>query len=511
MNPLFNIDFYKADHRRQYPEGTEYVYSNFTPRSSYWCSFIRSGEQKIVFAGLQGYVKRVLIDQWNNHFFSRPKDEVVKEYRDMMMKCLGPSMEDCSHIEDLHDLGFLPLHIIGLPEGSFVTEGTPVLTVINTDPRFFWLTNFIETSLSAELWKTSTSATIAAEYRRICDNFAKRTCDNNEHVHFQCHDFSARGMSGMQDAAQTGLGHLLFFRGTDTVAAIDHVNSYYYGKDSELVGASVPATEHSVMCMGTKESEQETFKRLICDTYPQGIVSIVSDTWDFWKVMTEHAPNLKDEIMSRDGKVVFRPDSGDPERIICGSSDELNDLPEEKGALQLLWENFGGTVNEKGFKVLDPHVGLIYGDSITIDRCYSILNRMEKMGFASSNIVFGVGSFTYQMNTRDTLGFAMKATWGQINGEGVDIFKDPVTDSGIKRSAKGILKVRNHGRVFNEVSQYSLSSVENYIGGKIFTNNDMVTYYHGELTEIEGRDPVFDCKWSMESIDKIRERVEGII
>jgi nicotinamide phosphoribosyltransferase len=225
------------------------------------------------------------------------------------------------------------------------------------------------------------------------------------------------------------------------------------------------------MCAGSKEDEIGTFRRLL-ETYPTGILSIVSDTWDLWKVCTEHLVTLKEEILARDGKLVIRPDSGDPVDILCGeglcssnhpefTGDDwsvVKKLPKEKGVIELLWDVFGGTINEQGYKVLDSHIGAIYGDSITIDRADEICRRLEAKGFASTNVVLGIGSFTYQYNTRDTFGFAMKATYVELTevtgvsiGEvgtmdvnkviGREIFKNPITDDGTKKSATGLLQV----------------------------------------------------------------------
>ena len=203
-----------------------------------------------------------------------------------------------------------------------------------------------------------------------------------------------------------------------------------------MIGGSVPATEHSVMCMGTKDNEIGTFERLITELYPTGIVSIVSDTWDFWQVITEYLPQLKSRIVARDGKVVIRPDSGDPVKIIVGDKDAVPGSPEYKGAIECMWEVFGGTVTEKGYKLLDSHIGLIYGDSITLQRQEAILGGLKEKGFASFNVVLGIGSFTYEYVTRDTYGFAMKATYGEVNGEPRNIFKDPKTDDGTKKIRK---------------------------------------------------------------------------
>lgn len=225
------------------------------------------------------------------------------------------------------------------------------------------------------------------------------------------------------------------------------------------------------------QNELNSFKRLL-DLYPTGILSVVSDTWDLWKVCTEYLPALKDKILTRDGKLVIRPDSGDPVDIICGINSRIRETdsddapiisytkeevshPSFKGVIELLWDVFGGTTNEQGYKVLDSHIGAIYGDSITLDRAKQICERLKAKGFASTNIVLGIGSFTYQYNTRDTFGFAMKATYGEITTKRLDvaselnnyqpeeiieveareIFKDPITDDGTKRSKKGLLNV----------------------------------------------------------------------
>ncbi|QOV68449.1 nicotinate phosphoribosyltransferase [Citrobacter sp. BDA59-3] len=444
MNPILAIDGYKVSHRAQYPQGTTQVYSNFTPRSDrFFSSPVADG--KLVFFGLQGFLQWFMVDLFNDAFFARPQEDVVNEYKAVMDSYLGKDAVPVDHIRALHNLGYLPLHVKSLDEGSKVPMKVPVLTITNTRDEFFWLVNYLETVLSAELWKASTNATIAHHYRKVCEQWAVKTCSDMSHLDFQCHDFSFRGMAGLQDTMQAGAGHLLSFKGTDSIPSLLYARDHYTAGEDYFIGASIPATEHSVMCMGEKEQEIETFRRLIVDLYPQGFVSIVSDTWDYWRVMTEYTRELKQIILNREGSVVFRPDSGDPVEILCGTGadDDTRNTrtPEEKGSVEVLWEIFGGTVNEKGYKVLDPHVGLIYGDSITLARADEILRRLEAKGFASSNVVFGVGSFTYQYNTRDTFGFAMKATWGAVNGEGRMIFKEPKTDSGLKRSARGLLRV----------------------------------------------------------------------
>jgi nicotinamide phosphoribosyltransferase len=443
LRPATLIDFYKSGHIRQYPDNTTLIYSNFTPRSG--SHFPIPGTSKVLFVGLQGIVKWLLIDLWNKEFFEKPLSEVLDSYNYRMNSSLGVGSVSCNHIVELHKLGYLPLEIKALPEGSLVPFKIPFLTIKNTLPEFFWLVNYLEDMLSAEGWKSSTNATIAYKYRELLDRYARLTGAPMDFCAWQGHDFSFRGLSGVYDASSSGIGHLVSFLGTDTVPSLDYIDEYYKGSGT-FIGGSVPATEHSVMCMGGEETELETFSRLL-DLYPEGVLSIVSDTWNFWNVITNTAATLKDKILARKpnalgmAKVVFRPDSGDPVRIICGDSTIDSNSAPRRGAVECLWDLFGGTINAAGYKVLHERVGLIYGDSITYERAHRILERLKDKGFASNNIVFGIGSYTYQHNTRDSLGFAMKATYGEVNGVGRELFKDPVTDSGIKKSAKGLLRV----------------------------------------------------------------------
>lgn len=458
INPLLAIDFYKTGHIVQYPKGTTTVYSNFTARSSRLASKIEGiFDERVVFFGLQGFIQWFLIDSFDENFFYRERDEVVSEYKWYMDQGLGIDSVNCDHIAALHDLGYLPVRIKALPEGSLVNIKVPMFTVKNTHPDFAWLTNYLEDVLSNETWKSCTTATTAWQYRKLLDKYADETGANKDFVMWQGHDFAFRGMGGIHDGAKNQSGHLLSFYGTDTVSAIKYLKDYYYGEHT-FIGGSVPATEHSVMCMGGEVSEIDTFRRLITEVYPSGVVSIVSDTWDFWNVITVTAKELKEEILARKenaiglAKVVFRPDSGDPADIICGT-EELDYgfeilTPQEKGAVQCLWDIFGGTINAEGYKELNPRVGLIYGDSITLERAQNILERLKAKGFASSNIVFGIGSYTYQYQTRDSFGFAMKATYGVVNGEAREIYKDPKTGDGGKKSAKGLLRVEKEGKDF---------------------------------------------------------------
>ena len=489
LDPIHAIDFYKSGHIYQFPDGTELTFSNGTPRSN---KLFRSHlpTKGVVVWGIQGFLTW-FHELFDEAFFQRPKDKVLKKYARRMNKVLGPGRVGVEHIAALHDLGYLPIEVRALPEGTLCPFGVPMYVMYNTLPEFYWLTNYLETVFSSEIWKPSTNATIALHYKALMVKAAIATGLPADHpfIDFQGHDFSFRGMSGWHDASASGSGHLVFFKGTDTNPALDFVEEYYGADvDDYMVAGSVAATEHAVMCMGTKEGEFETFERLITEVYPDGIVSIVSDAWDYWQVIDDYLPRLKDKIMARNGKVVIRPDSGDPVHIVAGyriahypsfqalqisgvatgtevihlgdrdtyhlitgdgtinsmigNPDNIISRSEAVGSTQRLWEIFEGTDTETGDVLLDDHIGLIYGDSITLEREAEIFKRLKEKGFASINVVFGIGSYTYQMNTRDSIGFAVKATAGKVNGEFREIFKEPKTDKGgSKKSARGFVKV----------------------------------------------------------------------
>lgn len=436
-NPILWTDGYKLCHKDQYPTGTNWVYETWTPRMSRI-----EGVSHVVFWGLQGALNE-LKESFDNYFFAKSEDEVVKEYEEAIESIFSVTnphfaqTHSSDHIRALHRLGYLPIRIKALNEGSLVPVGVPMFTIENTLSDFFWLPGYLETQLSSYIWSPMTSATIANLYKRILTRYAKQTGDTSK-VETQAGDFSMRGMSSPESAYRTGGGHLLSFKVSATVSVRDYLKAYYGAKNDVLI--YTPSTEHSVMC-SYGEDEVEAFKHLITKVYPSGNISIVSDTYDLWNVVDNVLPQLKDIIMKRDGKVVVRPDSGDPVDIICG--DEKAQSPTvQKGIVERLFELFGGSTNSKGYKELDAHIGVVYGDSITPDRAERICERLMKKGFASSNIILGVGSYTYQYVTRDTFGFALKGTAEEVDGKFKAIQKRPATDTGnFKKSQKGIVAV----------------------------------------------------------------------
>lgn len=564
MNPLFATDFYKPSHADQYNQNTSVIFSNFTPRSDKLFPHFSDSDHRIVVCGTQGVAMNFLVEFWNEQFFQQPKEQVIGEYVEELWLSLGIPEEKIrtEHIEALHDLGYLPLEVRSLPEGSLTPVQVPVYTIHNTDPRFFWLTNYFETALSAETWKVMNNATIAYQYFKLCKGFSDLTCDTGDHLMFQCHDFSFRGLSGIADAYKNGFGHLTSFFGTDTIPAIRFARRYY-GMAGKFVAGSIPASEHSVATtnigaiiknlLKTPElkdasldelryaAEMMFLEKYATDIYPDGYCSYVSDSYDYWSVILTMLPELKDEIMARNGKLVIRPDSGDPVRIVAGyrwttlekyyglcrsemvlmpngkfvSSKDLYDqipcddtpvrshfikltgdefredqfVPDHivHGTIECLWDTFGGVVNSKGYRVLDSHIGLIYGDSITVERARDIMERLKAKGYASSNVVFGVGSYTYNYSTRDSLGFACKATGSIIAGEEILVTKEPKTDMK-KKSANGFLKVvKGADGIFKLVDGLSMEHIEDLDNELrvIFRNGKI--YNETTLTDIRNR------------------------
>lgn len=734
-------DVYKLSHKNMETPGTQLIYSNFTPRKS------RTGFPGVIWFGLQAYLKKMK-KSWDHNFFNRPRS-VVQKYHNMFNRVCGHA--DSSHFEALHDLGYLPLEIRAAKEGEFVKCGVPTLVLWNTHPDFSWLTNFIETDLSNNLWFPSTSATTAFQYLINFTRGCRETC-NEAMIPYLAHDFSYRGMTSLESAQLSGAAHLTCFDGTDTFPAIEFVEEYY----DDQVGSSVPASEHSVaslnilynqsLGMSQEDAEVAAIKRLITEVYPNGILSLVCDTFDYWRVITEILPQLKSEILARNGKLVVRPDcyddktqiltnegwkyfedlnendlvaqvnddgeqefvkpqkiikqkyigdmvafndfhgrvdllvtpnhrmiyekdgaleedlaeniklyhekkfirsvprknvnkkisdierlkiafqadgsyisrghgirfsfskqrkidrlidlvtsagfsyskyvlsdgkveihvkcdesmfskdfywvdlkdpcgnwcrefieelsrwdscirsekrikfdttnqdvssiveliatfagygvltsvykdnrkehfkdvytsnilidnhtgtqnvekhtvdyngyvycvkvpsgriivkrnrcilvsgnSGDPVKIICGDPSAKTEH-ERNGSIRCLWDIFGGTINDKACLELDSHIGLIYGDSITLARQEEILSKLRDKCFAANNVVLGVGSYTYQYVTRDTYGWAVKATAARVNGVDIPLYKDPKTDDGTKKSLKGFLHIKN--------------------------------------------------------------------
>ncbi len=432
IDALLETDLYKQVHVHQYKAigNVTRVLAAWTNRKSRI-----AGVNHVVHFGLQAHLQRYLMDQFDP-FFAADENTVIHMYEREMRDIFG-SCPPTDHIRELHRLGFIPLRFCAVPEGTLVPIGVPSFTIENTMDDFAWVTNFVEPGISASVWPAQTSATVSHRYRLLLDAASDRTGANPADVDYQGHDFSFRGMFGHEGAEISAAAHLLSFRGTDTSATRKWVRRYYGG---DFYAHSVPATEHSVMSIGTAVlGELETYSRLL-DLYPTGIIAIVSDTYNLWRVLTEYLPALKDKIMARRGKLVIRPDSGVPERILLGDPASSNPA-EAAGVVRLLGDTFGTTLNDAGFRRLDPHVGAIYGDGINLQRAEDITRGLEAQGWESVTSVLGIGSYSFQGNTRDTFNSAQKTLWAMVNGNAYNIFKDPITDDGTKKSATGRVAV----------------------------------------------------------------------
>lgn len=498
---LSKTDGYKLSHEGFSEKNTKKIYSNMTPRSSkYFPAKSMTYDNKVVVFGIQKVIKQML-SEWDSKFFKQPKNKVIAKYKRIFDAYLGEGVIEMNRFEKLHDLGYLPILIKALPEGALIDYKIPFWTIENTDDDYAWLTNYLETWLSAESWKAPTVATIVREFRIMADKYATDTTGSNDGVMFQLHDFSYRGMANTEDSAFCGAAFLLSSCGTDSIPALELIEDFYNTDISkEIIGLSVPASEHSISSQGIAVSgELETIRRWITECYPMGIVSVISDTIDFFRVITEYATVLKTDIMTRQknsiglAKTVFRPDSGDPVKIVTGwNFIEISDLDisgvneidesnveveavlyqgkyyefdiesqydfdyerrfitlgreirkcEVDGSIQCLWDIFGGTTTNEGYRILDEHVGLIYGDGITYQRAKDIFDRLKIKNFASVNVVFGLGSWTLSGGlTRDSLGLAVKCTYSEVGDNVYELSKDPITDDGTKKSAKGLLRV----------------------------------------------------------------------
>ena len=470
-------DVYKTGHKPMLPTGSTLMYSNNTPRSGKYSNCPNEG--KIVVFGQQMMIRKLKKD-WDDNFLNRPVEEISQFGKDLTLM-LGLSVEyNVDHIVELHKLGYLPIRIKSIEEGSVVPYKIPSFTIVNTRPVngtiVDWLVNYLETILSAESWQAPTSATFIHFLRALGKEWIVKTAPEAiGFLDYQFHDFSMRGMGGKSAIVNSGLGFATGSRGSDTLPVIPAARLYYDEPLNETIIESVIASEHAIMCSLTgffmqnskgswdkvADFEYEMFVYLL-NKFPTGVLSLVMDTFDLWRAVTDYCLRAKDIILARDGKLVIRPDSGDPVDIICGknlgcdSAYYGNTLtPEDKGVVELLWDIFKGTISSTGYKVLDSHIGVIYGDSITYDRAFNIFSRLADKKFASCNVVLGIGSYSLQIVTRDTHGSAQKATYIEIEragtnpatgkvikcSSGIEIFKDPITDDGVKKSAKGLLKV----------------------------------------------------------------------
>lgn len=459
INSLLLKDFYKAVHSEMLPKGMTKSVSYFTPRSSR----INRWDHVVNF-GLQAFCKEWLIKGFNENFFNRPEDEVVKEYKRIIENTMGKGIADFEKIRNLHRLGYLPIEIVSLPEGALVPIHCPIFGITNTHPDFAWLGQALESLISAELWYPMVCATVGHTYREIVNEWYDKTCDDNVPRRRALGDFDFRGDQGVDAALKAGSAWCLSFVNTATVPVIPYLEEMYNCDcEKEEVGFGAVSTEHFVMCsnsafdtMNNPDYEYEDIdpyrervfiKRALTELYPNTSFSCVCDSYDYWNVVNNILPTLKDEILAHNGCMLVRGDSGDCVKVVTETVFKL-------------WDIFGGTINSKGYKVLNPHVKALYGDSITVQRAEEIYRILEENGFAASNVSLGVGSFSMHCIeeggmlkpfTRDTFSMAIKAVYAEFTDENgkvikMPIFKDPKTDreaggGNFKKSQRGCVVV----------------------------------------------------------------------
>lgn len=456
MSNILSSDSYKFSHYLQFPPGSEFINSYIEPRGVAK-DFPQTNE--IVNAGLQGYIKKYL-----NRKMTQPDIVAAEHYA--TLHGVPFNREGWEYIVTKYG-GYLPLHIQALPEGTVFPLSTCQVQVVNTDPKVPWLTSYIETALLRAIWYPSTVATLSREIKKVFKRYLDETSDNPEVIDFMLHDFGARGCSSQETAEIGGAAHLLNFKGSDTMEAISYINDYMRAPSTpfEMPAYSIPASEHATLtswlsCGG----EEAAFENMIDQFGGDGkIYACVSDSYDIY-----HAVNvlwgqkLKQKILDKGGRLVVRPDSGDPKTVILD-------------ILYNLAKNFGTETNSKGYFVLHPSVRVIQGDGVDYHSIQEILEEMKRNNFSAENIVFGVGGALLQKVNRDSLKYAMKASAIQINGEWHDVYKDPVTDKG-KRSKRGRLAV-NYAfetvRAENSPSNmlktyYKLDEYDTYILGEDF-------------------------------------------
>lgn len=438
---LFIADCYKYTHASMYPQGLESVYSVLYCRNP-----------RLDLSALNGHIvafgMRQAIAKLKTLYaeFKAASEESIKSgleflYSDFMN--LDKSQESYHFLIDkwLSLPNEIPIHFKVVPEGSFIPSHSPIITLQSTKQEHCWFVNFIETYLNSQIWKSCLVATNAARFKRIEYDCLGYYLDES----WNFHDFAQRGMNGIEDCYNSSMGHILFFNGTDSMMALKHLYDEY-GAQASLVG-SIPASEHSVMCLGGQSGEVESFKRIM-RAFPKSMVSIVSDTWNLWEIIEglKRDKEANEMIQNRAFPIVLRPDSGDPFLILtgdAGSSDERA----RKGVIRLVDEYFSLS-----------KVRIIYGDAITVERARAVYDWCKDNGYNPTEFLcFGIGSYAYNSGIRDDVGLVSKMTWARINGENKHLIKSPIT-GGEKLSLSGKVGIDKHTR---KTKQFLDSDLEN--------------------------------------------------
>lgn len=453
-NLLLDTDSYKSSHWLQYPPQTEFISSYIEPRGGLFAN--------TVFFGLQAY----LLDSLSKPISQQDIDEAA-----LLMGAHGVPFYQAGwqYILDNHK-GFLPVAIDAIAEGTVLPCKNAVVQVVNTDPNCYWLTSYLETALLRAVWYPSTVASLSYLCRGIIKTAMQKTCDSLDGLPFKLHDFGARGASSQQSAALGGLGHLVNFAGTDTVSALIGAARWYGMNTPErMAGFSIPAAEHSTMTSWGRDAEVDAYRNMLKQFGGAGkIVAVVSDSYDLWNAIDNlWGGELRDEVLQNGGKLVIRPDSGDPVKVV-------------REALERLAVRFGTRINSKGYKVLPDSVRLIQGDGINPVSLQKIIDAVIEAGFSIDNLAFGMGGGLLQQVDRDTLGWAMKASAARVDGAWRDVYKDPIT-SRAKRSKRGRLAVvQDASGQIDTIREDELAGRDNLLrpvfrNGQLLVQDDLLT------------------------------------
>ena len=411
---------YKYSQFNQYPEGTEYIYSYIESRGGVY--------DATVFFGLQAFIKEYLVGQVVTMDMIDEAEAIITAHGEPFNR------EGWEYIVNQYD-GKLPVTIKAVPEGTVVNTKNVLATIVNMDPKCYWLTSFLETALLRAIWYPTTVATNSYENKKLILNYLEKTGDPTA-IEFKLHDFGARGVSSLESAGIGGAAHLVNFQGTDTVEALLFARRYY---NADMAGFSVPAMEHSTVTSWKREGEVDSYRNMIKkNAKPGGFISVVSDSYDIFAACEMWGTVLKQDVLDSGATLVVRPDSGDPADVVCK-------------CLKILDKHYGHTVNAKGYKVLN-NVRVLQGDGINHQSIRSILYTITLAGYSADNVVFGQGGALLQMVNRDDQKFAMKCSAAFVNGEWVDVFKDPITDKG-KQSKKGLVQLfrKPGGKLYSAV------------------------------------------------------------
>ena len=479
INPMLLCDFYKTVHSDMINPKMTKSMSYYTPRMSRVKRW-----DKVVMFGVQMFCKTWLIDYFNDNFFNLSEDEVVAEYKRVLDVTLGKGIYGTEKIRKLHQLGYLPIEIIALPEGTMVPVHVPMFGITNTHNDFAWLPQALESLISAEMWYPQITATVGKTYRDIVNKYYAETVEDDVPRAKALGAFDFRGDMCVDAALKAGAGWCLSFLNTATVPAIPYLEAMFNCDcTKEPVAYGAVSTEHFVMCSNyAVDGDEITFlRKMLTELYPNTSFSCVLDSYDYWNVIDNILPQLHDEIMAHNGCMLMRGDSGDCVEVVTKTVFKL-------------WEQFGGTINTKGYKVLDPHVKAIYGDSITVQRCEEIYEILKNAGFACSNVALGVGSFSMHCIeeenmlkpfTRDTFSSCIKACYAEVDGKCYPIFKNP-KDGGFKKSQKGLCYVYEENGELKYKDEYTSENIpDGNLLETVFKDGKLIKDY--TLNEIRQR------------------------